>query len=202
MFRALLAGVTSALVLVGACGDSDPLVGIPSADAPDTGLTAKDGSSAPDSTFNDGSVPSDAAVADATIVDGATDATITDSAATDGATTDGASSNDGATNDASADAASDAAGPDAQTDAATSDAQADATADSGIPTSTLALDESLGANTYGGGLSAGGNWVSVHAVSPNAGTHWFGSGNGSNNTFVDLYFKKQLGGVVENRTYA
>jgi hypothetical protein len=82
------------------------------------------------------------------------------------------------------------------------DAPAETSADAAIPASTSTFEESLGANTYYGGLSAG-NWVASGVYAPShSGSQYFGSGNGNaSGTFPNIGIKKTLGGIVENRPY-
>jgi hypothetical protein len=61
------------------------------------------------------------------------------------------------------------------------------------------FDEADGAVTYVGGLDPG-NWTDV-TITPHAGVEVLASGNGSSSTFVGLGITKDLGGVIEDRTY-
>ncbi|MBK6692460.1 MAG: hypothetical protein IPG50_09685 [Myxococcales bacterium] len=197
MRRGAWVGLFSTLSLFAACGDERDVV-IPPLDESDGGAQdgsmSQDGASSNDAGVND-SEANDTGASDTAVSDAPRDASTDADGSRDGTMSDGAG--DGASSDANSDA------PDARSDAPThGDAGTDAATDSGIP-QVLLLDEAFGANTYGGGLNAAGNWVtSGTLVATNAGTQWFGSGNGSNNTFFNLYFKKALGGVVENRPYA
>lgn len=108
---------------------------------------------------------------------------------------DASSTDDGSVGDAAKDAARDGGdGGDGGV------AVADASVESGIPNDYALFDETPGANTYGG-LNAT-NWVTSGTfIDASAGTQWFGSGNGNNNSFVNLSIKKELGGVVQNQPY-
>ncbi|MEZ4226087.1 MAG: hypothetical protein R3B13_34390 [Polyangiaceae bacterium] len=75
-------------------------------------------------------------------------------------------------------------------------------ADSGANAIESQFDETPGANTYLGGLQAS-NWVGASFHAPNAGSQLFATGNGnSTGTFPNIGITKNLGGKVENKTYA
>jgi hypothetical protein len=63
------------------------------------------------------------------------------------------------------------------------------------------LDPDIGMNEYAGGL-IDDNWKTDEYVQAHAGTAAFGSANGNGmGTFVGLGLKKNLGGIVEKKTY-